>query len=421
MPAEALKHATEELSNLPVDFELGGHPPTLLNAANLLCLSGGVPADLPLAQQAREQGIPLSNDAQLFLENCPASVIGITGSAGKTTTTTLVGRMASAEFRDRESKVWVGGNIGRPLLNDLPQMKSQDLVVMELSSFQLELMDVSPQIAVILNVTPNHLDRHKTMAAYTAAKARILQYQSGKDRAVLGRDDEIAWSLRDQVRGRLISFGWDLPQGDGTYLAGDTIRLRFEERDTPLCPAGIVELRGAHNLLNVIAACAIAAAAGISPQAMQDGVRGFKGVEHRLEFVRRVAGVDWYNDSIATAPERAIAAIRSFDEPLVLLSGGRDKDLSWDAYAQLVCKRVRHLILFGEAVGKIAAAIEKQRGQDCNVQVEICSDLEQAVAAAARVAAVGDVVLLAPGGTSYDAFKDFAERGEKFRELVNSL
>jgi len=421
MPAEALKHATQELSNLPVDFVLGGHPPTLLYEANLLCLSGGVPADLPLAQQAREQGIPLSNDAQLFLESCPAPVIGITGSAGKTTTTTLVGRMASAELQDQQRKAWVGGNIGRPLLNDLPQMKPEDLVVMELSSFQLEIMTASPHIAVILNVTPNHLDRHKTMAAYMEAKARILHDQSGDDWAVLGRDDEIAWSLRDQVQGRLMSFGWDAPQGDGTYLAEDVIRLRLDGEDVALCPAQAVELRGRHNLLNVIAACAIAAAADISAQAMQAGVRGFQGVEHRLEFVRRVGGVDWYNDSIATAPERAIAAIHSFDEPLVLLSGGRDKDLSWDAFAELACRRVRHLILFGEAVEKIAAAIERQGGEDCAVQVDICDDLTQAVSLAAQVANAGDVVLLAPGGTSYDAFKDFAERGERFRELVNSL
>ena len=420
-PAEALKEETEELGNLSVDFVFGGHPPALLEGANLLCLSGGVPADLPLAQQAREQGIPLSNDAQLFLERCPASVIGITGSAGKTTTTTLVGRMASAEYQESEKYVWVGGNIGRPLLADLPTIQTQDLVVMELSSFQLELMDISPQIAVILNVTPNHLDRHKTMVAYTAAKRRILQYQLPDDLAVLNRDDEISWALKDQVRGRLISFGWEIPEGEGTYLAEDVIRLRLNGKDSALCPVEAVALRGRHNLLNVIAACAIAAVAEISPEAMQAGVRGFQGVEHRLEFVRRIDGVDWYNDSIATAPERAIAAIHSFDEPLVLLSGGRDKDLSWDAYAELVCSRVRHLILFGEAVEKIANAIEEHRQAGCELQVEICADLDQAVAAAARVAEAGDLVLLAPGGTSYDAFQDFAERGERYRELVNSL
>ena len=420
-PAEMLKHETEELDNLSVEFVFGGHPPSLLEGANLLCLSGGVPAELPLAQQAREQGIPISNDAQLFLERCPASVIGITGSAGKTTTTTLVGRMASAEYQDSEKCVWVGGNIGRPLLADLPTIQPQDLVVMELSSFQLELMDISPQIAVILNVTPNHLDRHKTMVAYTAAKRRILQYQLADDRVVLNRDDEISWALREQIRGRLISFGWEIPEGEGTYLAEDVIRIRLDDKDIALCPVADVALRGKHNLLNTIAACAIAAAADISPRAIQAGVRGFRGVEHRLEFVRGIDGVDWYNDSIATAPERAIASICSFDEPLVLLSGGRDKDLTWDAYAELVCQRVRHLILFGEAVEKIADAIERHRDASCKLQVEICTDLDQAVAAAARKAEAGDIVLLAPGGTSYDAFQDFAERGERYRELVNSL
>ena len=421
-PAEALVEARHELSGLPVEYVFGGHPPALLERADLLCLSGGVPADLPLALQARERGIALSNDSQIFLEACPSPVIGITGSAGKTTTTALVGRMAAAQFEGTERRVWVGGNIGRPLLADLPAIGSEDLVVMELSSFQLELMTTSPQVAAILNLTPNHLDRHRTMEAYIACKARILAYQTEEDVAVLGREDTDAWALREMVIGKVISFSQSEPdEGDGAYIAQGAIRLRIGADDLTVCPVGAVELRGEHNLLNVIAACALAAAAGLSPDAMSEGLRGFRGVEHRLEFVRRVRGADWYNDSIATAPERAIAAMRSFAEPLVLLAGGRDKDLPWGEFAAIVRQRVDHLILFGEAAEKIAQAVENASGERGPLSIDICAGLEAAVQQAAWVAEPGDVALLAPGGTSFDEFKDFAERGERYRTLVEVL
>ncbi|HEY42764.1 MAG TPA: UDP-N-acetylmuramoyl-L-alanine--D-glutamate ligase [Anaerolineae bacterium] len=421
-PGEALVEARQALSDLPIEFVFGGHPPALLERADLLCLSGGVPADLPLALQAREQGITVTNDSQLFLEICPAPVIGITGSAGKTTVTTLVGRMASSQYEGTDSRAWVGGNIGRPLLTDLPNIGANDLVILELSSFQLELMTISPQVAGILNVTPNHLDRHRTMEAYTAAKKRILDYQSGDDIAILGREDPGAWALREEVRGRLISFGWSDPgQGEGTYLKDGSIHLRSGMNDMEIAAVGMVELRGEHNLLNVLASCAIAAAVDISPEAMVAGLRGFHGVEHRLEFVRSINRVDWYNDSIATSPERAIAAIKAFEEPLVLLAGGRDKDLPWGDFASLVRQRIEHLILFGEAAEKIARAIKSVPGPYKFKSFEICDGLEAAVQRASQVAEPGSVVLLAPGGTSFDEFKDFAERGAFFRALVEGL
>ncbi len=421
-PAEALTGQREELAELPVEFILGSHPPELIEGADLVCLSGGVPADLPLAQQARERGIPLANDSQLFLELCPAPTIGVTGSAGKTTTITLVGRMAEAELASSGRRAWVGGNIGRPLLADLPQIRPEDWVVMELSSFQLELMTTSTRVAAVLNLTPNHLDRHHTLEAYTAAKSRILINQTAEGIAVLGRDDPGAWGLRPLVRGRLLSFGWEAAKAEeGTYVGQDGVWLRIDGRDELACPRQAIALRGEHNVLNVAAACAVSAAAGFSIQSMEAGVRGFTGVPHRLEFVRRVNGADWYNDSIATAPERAMAAIRSFDEPLVLLAGGRDKDLPWEGFARLVCERVDHLVLFGEAAPKILLAIQAARNDGRPHTVEVCPGLKAAIQAAARVAQAGDVVVLAPGGTSFDEFADFVDRGERFREWVEAL
>jgi UDP-N-acetylmuramoylalanine--D-glutamate ligase len=440
-PAEKLAAQVAALSDLPIEFALGGHPESLLDSADLLCLSGGVAADLPLAQAALRRGVRLSNDSQIFLEACPPGVlvIGITGSAGKTTTTTLVGRMCEAQMggahlrsrgwvrATREAageqasgaEVWVGGNIGHPLIADLARMRAGDIVVMELSSFQLELMTRSPQVAAVLNLTPNHLDRHGSLAAYAAAKSRSLLFQDPDGVAVLGRDDPGALALAPLARGRLAFFSAEGPVDDGAYLQDDRLRVARGGRTEEAASLGDIELRGRHNVLNVLAACAISAAAGAAPAAMRAGLVGFTGLEHRLELVGERRGARWYNDSIATAPERVIAALRSFDEPIVLLLGGRDKQLPWDELAQLVRTRVKAAVLFGEAGPLIEAALEK-----AGVPPESRSrwpSLAQAMPAAAALAAPGDVVLLSPGGTGYDEFRDFVERGEKFREWLGEM
>jgi UDP-N-acetylmuramoylalanine--D-glutamate ligase len=372
-PLEMLESACQALAGVAgaaerLSWVCGAHPFSLLEGATMVCPSGGVPLTLPLIEEARLQGLPISNDSQIFLEVAPCKVIGLTGSAGKTTTTTLVGRIgqAAADLSSQPvhyRRVWVGGNIGSPLIAEVDQMQPDDLAVMELSSFQLEIMTRSPQVAAILNITPNHLDRHVTMEAYTAAKARILAYQSPFDWAVLCRDDPGAWSLVEQVKGRLLSFGFNpLPdQACGVFLYQDDICVATEpgtHQATWVMTRNEVSLRGEHNLLLVMAACALAIAAGLPVEAMRAGVRGFTGVPHRLEFVRSWGGADWYNDSIATAPERTMAAIRSFHEPLILLAGGRDKKLPWDEFAGLVRQRVDHLIVFGEAADIILRAIE---------------------------------------------------------------
>jgi len=424
LPAEKLGTAMDSLRDLGtrVHWVTGGHPVEALDQVDLVCISGGVPLENPIVKRAQERGIPLSNDSQIFLEAAPCKVIGITGSAGKTTTTTLVGRIALESYRTTvegglqpANRVFVGGNIGSPLIASVGEMRSGDLAVMELSSFQLEIMTRSPQVAAILNVTPNHLDRHATMEAYTAAKSRILAHQTPNDTAILGRDDPGAWGLVGRVQGKLISFGLAKPEhGAGTYLRSDDLYYTDGSAETWLMPRSSVQMRGEHNLLNVLAACAIAAAARLPMEAMRSGVEGFEGVPHRLEFVRHWGGADWYNDSIATAPERAMAAIRSFGEPIILLAGGRDKDLPWEEFASLVRGRVDHLVLFGEAADKIARAMG-------NFPCVRCAGLHEAVRAAVRLVEPGDVVLLSPGGTSFDEFKDFEERGECFKQLVMSL
>jgi UDP-N-acetylmuramoylalanine--D-glutamate ligase len=422
-PEETLSGARASLSDLSITWVLGGHPLEILDGVDLVAVSGGVPLDLPLVREARNRNIPLTNDSQIFMDAVPCPVIGITGSAGKTTTTTLVCRMLEAEFGS--DRTWVGGNIGNPLICDVVQMNTGDWVVLELSSFQLELMNHAPHIAAVLNITPNHLDRHGTMQAYTAAKARIVQNQSADDIAVLGCEDPGAWKLRSDAAGHVAAFGLDPIPGDfsGTYLLDDMLVYRDGKTLTPLFPRHRVSLRGEHNLLNVLAACAIALQAGAAPASLEEGVAGFQGVEHRLEFVRSWHGTNWYNDSIATAPERAIAALEAFNEPLVLLAGGRDKDLPWSSFASLILEKVRHAVLFGEARFLVRAALEKA-AQETNIPMipfTLVPGMKEAVQAAARAAQKGDVVLLSPGGTSFDEFQDFAERGEQYRTWVAEL
>ncbi len=322
----------------------------------------------------------------------------------------------------------MGGNIGNPLIADLDQIRPDDRVVMELSSFQLEVMTMSPHIAAVLNITPNHLDRHKTMEAYIAAKRNIVAHQKPEDLAVLGYDDANARSLAIETAAHLLWFSGGAEVEEGAYKTNGDLTLRTADGDRQICWVSDIRLRGRHNLLNVLAACVLAGAAGVPVEAMQQAAATFAGVEHRMELVRELAGAHWYNDSMATAPERSLAALRSFDEPIVLLAGGRDKDLPWGEFAHEAWQRVRQLITFGEAGPMIAREVgrKKQKAGDNGhaaglEEITQVETLEEAVMAAARVARSGDVVLLSPGGTSFDAFRDFAERGDRFKELVRAL
>jgi len=414
--ADQLAEAIKSLEGVPVKYALGGHPIELLDGCDLLCLSGGVPADLPIVVEAQKHGIALSNDAQIFVERCPAPVIGITGSAGKTTTTALTGEMLKVS----EFKTWVGGNIGNPLIADLSQMATGDKVVMELSSFQLEVMTSSPHIAAVLNITPNHLDRHPTMEAYIAAKKRALDFQDFRDVAVLGYDDATTRQLAGDARGYVRFFSQQVEVGRGAFVREENIVLKQDEEQM-VCAVRDLKLRGSHNVSNVLAACVLAGTAGAGVEAMAQVATSFVGVPHRLQLVRELRGVRYYDDSIATTPERLIAALRSFDEPIVLLCGGRDKHLPWEDAARLIAERVSHLILFGEMADLVKSHISNLRSPISTPEVHEPGTLENAVKVAAQVAQPGEVVLLAPGGTSFDAFKDFAERGDKFAELVNEL
>lgn len=432
---KALKSQLAQLEGLPIRYQLGGHPETIFDV-DIIFLSPGVPFDSPLTEEARRRGIPLSSETRLFTRLCPAPIVGITGSSGKTTTTALVGEMLKASGLGR---VWVGGNIGRPLIGRLNEICPDDWVVMELSSFQLEtfgpwtsarrengpLFDPrgwSPPLAAILNVTPNHLDRHGTMEAYTAIKREILAYQKPENTVVLGYDNIVTRELVQDCPGKPIFFGTTgrkvKSETWGAFLDGNVVTARIDGEWQQICHTEDIRLRGRHNVENVLAACAIASVAGAKPEALQDVATTFEGMPHRLELVRELHGLQFYNDSIATSPERTVAALQSFDQPILLLAGGRDKHLPWEGVAQLAHQKVQHMIIFGEAAPIIQRAMQAIPGP---CQVHRAASLEVATELAAGLAQPGDVVLLSPGGTSFDAFQDFEERGERFREFVQRL
>jgi UDP-N-acetylmuramoylalanine--D-glutamate ligase len=426
--AEALAENVAALAGWPIRFVLGEHPLELLDT-DVVFVSPGVPLEIPLLVEARRRGVPLSSETRLFVELCPAPIVGITGSSGKTTTTTLVGEILRASGQT----TWVGGNIGFPLIEHLAEIAPTDRVVMELSSFQLEFFapwageegrGISPAIAAVLNISPNHLDRHPSMEAYIAAKKQILLHQRADDVAVLGLDNAEACALAGECRGQVLFFSQREAVEQGAFLRDEVVTLRLGQEEQAVCAVSEIRLLGRHNVDNVLAACALAGVAGADVRAMAAVATTFSGVEHRLELVRELNGVRWYNDSIATSPERMVAALRAFDAPIVLLAGGRDKHLPWDEAAELILRKVRHLVLFGEAVPIIERAMAAARSKAAmgrGPEVTSVSTLEEAVVVAARVSRPGDVVLLAPGCTSFDAFKDFAARGERFRELVKQL
>jgi len=442
-PAEALTGALQQIAGLDVDLALGG---VALDVASLdvLFLSPGVPAEAPVVREARQAGVPISSEPRLLTQSVACLVAGITGSSGKTTTTTLVGRMCD----EARLSPWVGGNIGEPLTPRLLYGGAPELVVMELSSFQLELfapeyqgseteqrrseasrvIDLggwSPHVAVVTNVTPNHLDRHATMEAYAWAKERILAYQRPEDWAVLNQDDPITCEMGGRAVGQVLAFGLRRAVAEGGCLRGDALVLRRGGQEAVLCRADEVRLRGRHNVANVLAAACCASALGVPAEAMAHVARTFAGVPHRLEHVCEWRGALFVNDSIATSPERSMAAMQAYTEPLLVLAGGRDKHLPWDAWAAMAGARARVVIAFGEAAPLIARALgEAARGGTGPAAgptlLEVAT-LEEAVAQAARLARPGDVVLLSPGGTSFDAYVDFEARGERFRELVTRL
>lgn len=419
---EELGEVYDQLAPLGVTFRLGPGYLSDLDGVDAVFVTPGMRKDLPELVQLREAGVLVSSEMQLFFELCKARIVGVTGSSGKTTTTTLIGEILSAAGYD----VVVGGNIGRPLIDLAEQLRPDQWVVLELSSFQLETMSLSPHIALVTNISPNHLDMHGTMEAYVAAKKRIYRAQQPNDWLVLNNEDPWANEMEMEAPGNVRRFSRKGPVVQGAFVDGGRIVLaRSAQRRRTLeqvCLLEDIRLLGEHNVENVLAAVTVADLCGVRLTTVRDVVASFTGVPHRLELVREAWGVKYYNDSIATTPTRAAAGIRSFKAPVILIAGGYDKGIPFDELAEAVCTgSVKAVVTVGQTADKIEAAIKARSGASGGPVLERAATFEDAVRRAHALAVPGDVVLLSPGCASYGMFRNFEERGQRFRELVRDL
>ncbi|MHB8488875.1 MAG: UDP-N-acetylmuramoyl-L-alanine--D-glutamate ligase [Candidatus Dormibacteria bacterium] len=408
----ALRERTALLPGRVV-VRLGGYPDDIAAGALMVCPSPGVPWDAPELQVARARGVPVRSEMDLVFERCRARICGITGTNGKTTTTALV----AAILERAGERVHLGGNIGVTMLDRLSTVGETDWVVLELSSFQIEsVLEPRCAIACVLNVTPDHLDRHGDFAAYAETKRRLVRF--ALDDAVLGFDDPVAREMAAVATCRVRHFGLTPGILDGATRASEDVVIVEAGTATPVLPVEDIPLFGEHNLRNVLAAVAIARAAGVETGPIAGAVREFHAVPHRLQTVRDQGGVLWVNDSKATNVESAIAALRSFPgRALVWIGGGKGAGTSIEPLADEVAARARHAVLNGASAGELDVALER-RGFAARTVV---ATLEDAVVAAASLARPGDVVLLAPGYKSFDQFQDFEDRGRAFGEAVEHV
>ena len=405
-PRENLDAEVLELERLGCKLSVGEHYLEGLSADILFRTPGMHPGN-PAIAKLQEQGAEVTSEMEVFFEVCPCRKIAVTGSDGKTTTTTLVSEMLKAAGY----KVWLGGNIGTPLLPLVRQMRETDFAVVELSSFQLMDMRRSPHVALITNLAPNHLDIHKDMEEYVESKKNIYRFQQEADLLVVNGDNDITAPL--QGPGATHAFS----------RAGKNVRVRLENgiiyRDgTPVLDKTDILLPGEHNVENYMAAIAVVEGL-VEDETIRHVAKTFGGVEHRIELVRVKDGVRYYNDSIASSPSRTMAGLRSFPEKVILIAGGYDKHIPYDVLGPEICTHVKKLFLCGATAPQIRAAVENCAGQ--KPEMTDCGKFEAAVKAAAAAAEPGDVVLMSPASASFDEFKNFAVRGNFFKKLIMEL
>lgn len=408
----------EDLESLGAKIHLGEDYLEHLLGQDVIFRTPGLRPDAPPLSAAVGNGSLLTSEMEVFFWVCPCPIIGVTGSDGKTTTTTIIAELLKAAGRN----VYLGGNIGRPLLPDVGMMEPTDFAVVELSSFQLMTMDLSPQIAVITNLAPNHLDVHRSMGEYISAKENIFLHQDPENKVILNADNEITQSFATGAPGKVTFFSRrEEPEGMAVFLREDTIWVRDEKGERAVLSRADILLPGDHNVENYMAA--IAAVNGLVPdEIIRTVASGFGGVEHRIELVRTLNGVRYYNDSIASSPTRTMAGLKCFPEKVILIAGGYDKHIPFDELGPAITKHVKRLILTGDTSPKIRAAVEAAPDYaEDTPYIEEYHDFQDAIEAAHKAAQSGDVVLLSPACASFDKFKNFMERGDTFKRIVRDL
>lgn len=419
---EKLEATLTELEGLNVSYRLGADYLTHLVGFDVIFKTPKVRFDIPELFAEKQRGALVTSEMEVFVDICPAQIFAVTGSDGKTTTTTLINKMLS----ESGYRCWLGGNIGTPLLSRIDEIKPEDKVVLELSSFQLHTMRQHIDIAVVTNLSPNHLDVHLSMEEYVDAKKNIFKYQNPEGRVILNFDNDVTRSFAQEISNRIVWFGRKQQVDEGVCLSGDSIVYRSLKSG---CVGKIIlnvkdiALPGVHNIENYMAAIA-AVIDFVEVEVILNVARTFMGVEHRIEFVREIINVKYYNDSIGTSPTRTIASIRAFKEKVILIAGGYDKHIPYDDLGPVLVEKVKILILIGKTGPKILEALKKEievNNQGSDIEVFFCNSLEEAVARSKEKALPGDVVVMSPASASFDMYKNFEERGNHFKNIVNEM
>ncbi|ADL12284.1 UDP-N-acetylmuramoyl-L-alanine--D-glutamate ligase [Acetohalobium arabaticum] len=412
--ADELQNELGELADYEIDFDLGGHSSKVTDNTDLIVVSPGVPSDIPILEKAQSLGIPVISEIELAYHFCSAPIMAITGTNGKTTTTTLTGEI----FTVAQEEVKIRGNIGYPLIEDITSLTDKGVVVAEISSFQLEnIRDFRPKISLILNLTPDHLNRHGTFEDYIAAKKKIFINQTESDYTVLNYDDELTRGLADETGGEVIYFSQQSRLNHGIYAAEGKIINNLTADNEPLIQIDETGIKGPHNLENALGAVVIALLRGIDVKIIRKVLQEFSGIEHRIEEVATIEGIKYINDSKATNPAAAIKALETFSAPITLIAGGMDKKAELTDFAFKIEENVQNLILLGETAEKIEESVTEFRFSN----IKQVDSISEAVKEAEEVSVKGSIVLLAPGCASWDMFGSYKERGNRFKKEVMEL
>ena len=414
---EISKDIINKITAYGFEFSFGKNCLEKLNGFNIIFRS---PSCLPTKKELQDEanrGAIVTTEVEMLMEMCPCKMIGVTGSDGKTTTTSMI----NAILQKAGYNTFLGGNIGTPLFTRLNEMKPDDIVVLELSSFQLMNMQVSPDIAVITNITPNHLNIHKDYEEYIEAKKNIFKSQNENGILILNYDNDITRDCSKEANGRVVFFSSKTKLDNGFIVDEDIIKECDDKVRKHVLNTEEVILRGNHNFQNIATAFA-ATKTLVDTDVAVEAIKEFKPVEHRIEFVREIDGVKWYNDSASSSPTRTLSGINAFKENIVLIAGGYDKNLEYEPLAKPVLDKVSTLILIGQTAEKIFDVVkEEAERQNKKIDVYVCDSLEQTIDIARKSAKKGDVVLFSPASASFDMFKDFADRGRKFKDLVKCI
>ena len=414
-----IKPVMEEFADIDVRYSLGPDYLDALKGFDVIFKTPKVRFDIPELLKEAEAGAEITSEMEVFCKLCPARILAVTGSDGKTTTTTLIERILSRHGY----KCWLGGNIGTPLLDRIDEIEPSDMVILELSSFQLHTMSSRIQTAVVTNVSPNHLDVHKSMQEYSDAKKNIFLYQNENDTIILNYDNPVTRAFSGEAQGRVVFFSRQSDLQEGMVLVDNKLVYRSGGKELELVNADEILLPGVHNIENYLAAAA-ATIDFVTPKDIKDIASSFRGVEHRNEHVRDLNGVSFYNDSIGSSPTRTIASIRSFKDRVILIAGGYDKHIPYDVMGETLVSRVKCLVLLGQTAGQIEKALKDEidkSGSGADIPVFHCITLEEAIKKAYEKANVNDIIILSPASASFDMFKNYEERGLAFKNIVNNL